>query len=95
MDVSKCTVCIASKELQLKKNDVDRITDLPLAMLLTEQVTWCILLLGALSKTNRSDIMDLHHGLGLLKSSATYKALSIFILLQRVCYIAQCNFVTL
>lgn len=95
MDVSKCTVRIASKELQLKKNDVDRITDLPLAMFLTEQVIWCILLLGALSKTNRSDIMDLHRGLGLLKSSVAYKPLSISMFLQRLHFVAQCNFITL
>lgn len=91
----KCTVCTISKELQLEKNDTDRVTALPLAVLLTEQVTWCILLLGALSKTNRSNIMDLHRGLGLLKSSMAYKPLSISMPRQRSCCISQYNFITL
>lgn len=56
------------KRVAFEKNDAGRLTVLPLAVLLTEQVTWCILLLGALTKTNRSDIMGLHHGLGLFSS---------------------------
>lgn len=57
------------KRVAVEKNNADRITVLPPAVLLTEQVTWCILLLGALSKTNRSDIMDLHQGLGFFEVS--------------------------
>lgn len=56
------------KRVAFEKNDADRLIVLPPAVLLTEQVTWCILLLGALTKTNRSDIMGLHHGLGLFSS---------------------------
>lgn len=85
-----CTVWIAAE-----KSDVDKIAVLPLAVLLTKQVTWCIMPLGALSKTNRSNIMDLHHGLGLLKSLTAYKPLSISTILQRSFCISQCNFIIL
>lgn len=77
------------------ENDVDRIAVSPLAVLLTEQVTWSSLLSEALSKTNRSGIMDLHYGLGLLKSPRAYKPLSISMPLQRSCRISQWTFTVL
>lgn len=59
---SKCTVCTSSKEL--KETDADRISVLPTAVTNSTGDAVHPALRGSLSKTNRSDIMGLHHGPG-------------------------------
>lgn len=60
-----CMLCFKTRSWKKKRKET--LTELQFCqwLVLSEILTGHILLLGALSKTSRSDVMDLHHGQGL------------------------------